>query len=296
MNLRHTVEVAALISQCSQQLVESARPVPRSALDQTVLVARGLMEEWCTRLEELYAVAPTLKTDEELIEFWNGVGDLLEEMFCSEFLVRVWAAVITSWDAFHGMLHGEITARRLLLMFLEVRRDMLGLLLSRKPQAISRMRSADRLRRRIERWTDALLGPLTLDFPVTDFVFDVDRAREFGREERETTGSGSRAAVQSLILAGLRTGFPETRNSLERSARLNTELLQEVLGCLPPDMFERDGTVRSTRLTRLYRAAHRSDRPVASRLSRDGVVSGSHGEAECSEPSGPSLQEESERP
>src|SRR5690606_33057442 len=101
--------------------------------------------------------------------------------------------------------------------------------------------SLDRFRRRMERWTDALLGPLVAEYGIDEFAFDSQRAREFSRDGLQGPLRGAAERVMPLLLAGLSTAVPPQATADQERMLLNLAVVRSILSAYPADAFGNHG-------------------------------------------------------
>lgn len=161
------------------------------------------------------------------------LGALSREILVAELLTRVWSTVLVARDMVRGENRTSSIARNVYLGQLEARRDVLTLLAGedRLPQA--QIVPLDQLRRRIERWTDLLLGPLLRDYRVSEFLFDETRARELAESWPGELQVGANVPTVQLTLMGLRQAIPQGMPADNPRASLDLAVARAVLASLP---------------------------------------------------------------
>ncbi|MDB5337919.1 MAG: hypothetical protein JWN70_3538 [Planctomycetaceae bacterium] len=239
MNNRQTVEIAALISAFSPHIVEGRVPLPTGMLEKFWDRSQRRTKLWLmalTRYQRQYAsVAP-----DEHLQMWRDLEPILEEIFVSEVLTRVWCAALTARDQAQATHSHEPIARNVLLGHLDARRRALQLLVTDTTLGIEHLTNIDRIRRRVERWTDLMLGHLVETYQVDDFAFDSVRAREFGAQQLLQSSERPRDQVWVLLLVGLRMAFPESEIAPPHEL-LQEEIVSSILACFPPAAFQAAG-------------------------------------------------------
>ena len=246
MNLRQTAELAALVSANRQQLVvDSRQPLEDELLLDYQEQSLELIAQWTDDLCGFQAVMSSI-TDEEQAEFWGEVVSTLECVFVSEMLARVWGATLSAQDQHWNILNAEPLARRVLIAHLKVRKQALSLMVNANPDATQYLRPLDTFRRRVERWTDLLLGGLVPRFRVSDFAFDERQSREFGRDQLRWERQTAQGDVYKVILVGLRLAFPRHIPELEITQRQNDGVVRCILGSLPQGVFDHTASAWAT--------------------------------------------------
>lgn len=252
------MEIAAFASARSDVLFAAGR-IADAPLERFLGCGRSLVASWTATLDEYRAVLPTLESimdGEEVSEYWSELADFFEEVFVSELLFRVWGAVLTAADQESGQVRGEPIARRVLIDTLFVRRDALAIIADSDFQSHPELLRCEKVRRKVERWSDVLIGHLTLRYDVNDFAFSAERCRDFGIEQLEQEVLDSRSAVWEMILTGLRLAFPSTQAMFSPTSDDHRRLISSILTAFPPAAFD----VPRTPLPKLFQRIAESSR------------------------------------
>lgn len=239
MNNRQTVEIAALISALSPHFVEGRDALPAGMLEKFWDRSQRRLKLWLmavSRYQRQYTQVPP----DEHLQMWRDLEPVLEEIFVSEMLTRVWGAALVARDQVGGTRANEPIARNVLLGHLDARKRALQVLVTDTTLTLEHLASIDRIRRRVERWTDLLLGHLVESYQVDDFAFDPVRAREFGTQQLLQTAERPRDQVWVLLLVGLRMAFPAD-GTAPPNELLQEEIISSIMACIPPAAFQSAG-------------------------------------------------------
>ena len=187
---------------------------------------------------------------EELVT--SATPRLYAELFAVELPLRVWCTAVV--PSRRSRSAGASIAGRVFSDMLELRCMVLQALAADYGLTAVEAATLDRFRRRCERWTDVLIGPLAARTGVSDFAVRPDRAGEFAGEiESDPFGD----ATWPLIAAGLRLTFAaadEFRGpAAERQTAPAAELSSAILASFPPAAFGGDGCLRSPAAGRVGR-------------------------------------------
>jgi len=191
---------------------------------------------------------------------WEHCRRLAVEVFVAEPLTRVWTALLVASDRRRAQQLAEPIGRSVFIGHLEARRLCLQAMVDAPDAVLHEVVELDRLRRRVERWTDVLLSPLAATYPVGEFAFSTERAREFAIE---TSRAEWRAAVRRLVSAGIQLSFSEGGLHIPVLSEDHLAVAVSVLSCFPSDAVEQTGELKSLRLLRLYRNFRLSDQQVS---------------------------------
>jgi hypothetical protein len=130
----------------------------------------------------------------------------------------------------------------------------MSLLLDGQSIPAERAVGLNRLRLRVERWTDLLIGRLAKDFNVAEIAVEPDRARDFADDLKHEERSFGTDYIWSLTLTALHAAFPPVPPNTP-TAELNSRIAGSVLGCFPARLFDSTGVLSSLWQLRLATAA-----------------------------------------
>jgi hypothetical protein len=108
------------------------------------------------------------------------------------------------------------------------------------------------MRRRNERWNDVLLGYLPESADVGEFAFSAARVKQFAADVRASVHPET---AWSLLLASLRMAYQRHACPSSPNEDLNRRVAAGILACLPGELFESTGTIKSLWLLRMQHAA-----------------------------------------
>lgn len=260
LTIRQLIELTALASIYSPHVIESPVSPPREALTRYWGCFKAAQRMWINRLaaypEEANAAAAS-----ERPQVWARTEPVLTEVFVTELVARVWGAILTAGDRARGVCEAEPLARNALIGQLEARKLALRLMVNGPHVSLDQIAALDRLRRRLERWTDVLLGHVVKRFGLADFAFDADRAFEFGEDQLQAGDDPQRTQIWDLYLLGLHAGIPDTPAPTPIAESVRKELIETIFAAFPPDAFHDDGPLQSIRLGRITRGSIFRDGP-----------------------------------
>jgi hypothetical protein len=245
------IELAGLATSHAPALLECGGVISAAALEQYWSSSKCRQDRWSRALRQFQSPGdpgrpPSLA--------WSSLRDVLEEIILSELLTRVWTAVLTAYDRRQATRDAEPIARSVLLGHLEARHRTLALLVAAHGVPTEEAVRLNRLRHRIERWTDMLLAHLQPCCDVGDFTFDPSRADDFAGSLSRSRHSGTAASAWALTLASLYGAFHDT-SACSPNDDLNARIGQSVLASFPGEMFDGLGLARTVWLTRITNAA-----------------------------------------
>lgn len=240
MNQRHCAEVAALVSAYSRHVVERGERLPGAAIDKYVDCSQERFRCWQAAIRgfrrQHFEGSPVARC-----QMWYELEPILEQIFVTEMLTRVWGAVLVATDQQMETQDYEPAARQVLIQHLEIRKQALQLLVSDTTIMLDHLTRIDRLRQRVERWTDLLLGHLIESHLVEDFAIDPVRCMEFSPQRLLQTFERPAEQTWALLLSGLRMAFPGKTVSHCDYDRMQHEIISSILACFPPETVLVDG-------------------------------------------------------
>jgi hypothetical protein len=159
-------------------------------------------------------------------------------------------------DSFINVREGEPFVRSVFISHLEARHRILHLLVGQEDDGdIPEAQTLNRLRARIERWNDTLLGGLMRQRDVSEFSFDSQRTVDFSREFRIETRPAWGAHVWSVMISALRASLRIDNADRSPNEDLNEKIASSIVAGFGPDVFDSVGKFRTLWETRLAYAA-----------------------------------------
>jgi hypothetical protein len=168
----------------------------------------------------------------------------------------VWTALGCGIDEIHRSRDIGPVLRGVYIGHLEARSRVLNLMLHGQGFGIEAAVHLNHQRRRIERWTDMLLGYIQGgSCDAREFAFDSNRMCEFAEDiQVEQRGPGGAVAWQ-MVVASLRASFPREASREAGNADLNERIVAGVLSCFDPELFDSIGAFKSLWLVRMSNVA-----------------------------------------
>ncbi len=250
MNSRDLVELAALVAVHGPVLVRSPHNVPDASIEAYWVAAKCRLDRWARDLKRISQQAIDLDPLQRRRQ-WPRTRALLEEILTGEVLTRVWTAVMCAYDRRRDSVTTEPIVRSVMIGHLEARHRVLNLLVQGASIDSEEAVKLNRLRRRVERWTDMLIGYLSGLENVAEFAIDPDRAHDFAEDlSYQGRMAGGRHAWP-LVAASLRAAFRQGPDSKTANADLNQRIASSIVACFPAELFDATGLFRSLWLTRL---------------------------------------------
>jgi len=270
VNTRQTVEFAALVSAYSSHVVERPEKLPKRALEQYWGSSQKRLKLWLSAIA-FYCRRSSQVSPEERVKLWKDLEPTLSEIFVTEVLTRVWGAILTAIDRETRSQDYEPIARNVLIGHLDARKRALQLLATDSTISNDQLTEVDVVRRRVERWTDLLLGHLVERYQVDEFAFDPQRAREFGTQQLLQSSDRPREQAWTLVLVGLRMAFPIKSRQSPPNEIFQEQVIASILDCFPQDAFQPEGPFRSILESDVGRGMGRRSNQMAKSASDEGL-------------------------
>jgi hypothetical protein len=227
--------------------------ISESALEQYWVSAKCRLDRWGRALKEYSTEIQAFGAPRAAL--WQSAQPLLEEILTSEVLTRIWTAVGCCLDHKHHASDIGPIARSIYVGHLEARNRVLNLMLHGQGFGIEAAVLLNRLRHRIERWIDMLLGYVQTAGDAQEFSFDPGRMLDFADDiQHEQLSPGGQLAWQ-MVLASLRCNFRAGLASQLPNDDLNQRIAAAVLSTFDTDAFDSSGVFKSLWLVRMSNAA-----------------------------------------
>jgi hypothetical protein len=231
-------DLAALIARHALHVVEGDGVDPLARAEAFWVVCRRRRTMWSEALDAAEANE----------DAWPR---LASEHMVTELLTEVWGAVLLAACEHRKSIRGWGLVRQSLGWRLETRNRILQRVArdcGDRPQAAV----IDLLRRKVDRWSNLLVGALATRYHLSESGFF--RIGEPDEPVCDPTGSELHQEVSwSLTTAAIRMSLPRTPLTDSGRNRHHLELFSLVLTGLPYEAFAATGVVRRDRLRRIYR-------------------------------------------
>jgi len=243
MHVSDLLELGLVVASHAPVFIESRCALPHGALEQYWSASKCRLDRWYRAFRAASdARAPTPDSMEELVI----------EVLASELLTRVFLAACEGHDAARGDDELQPIAHSIWISHLDARRSALERMVHGPGIDLGAAVECNRFRRRVERWTDLLLGRLSGYCDSARLAFDAERVGDFAADFRPAPGGNELA--WNLALSATRMSLHAlTQRTV--NVDLNRQIASAVLGCLGDDVYDAFGLCRSLWLERLSRTA-----------------------------------------
>ena len=197
-HVRQLVDLAYELATVGDALASTDHPVDDAALFDLWQAVRNVAGEWQRRLQQLdrHREANWART------WCDDLTRLGHEVFAAELLFRVWGTILAAQDKRRDAIVARPILDHVVFLVQHARSKVMELVV----HAGEPVAALDRFRRRCERWTDMLIGPVLARYGTAAYAQDARRAWEFGEELLE---SENVPGAEQLREAGYRTAFSE---------------------------------------------------------------------------------------
>lgn len=258
MTTGELLELAAIITANAPFLIDGKDPLSTQSLSLYWSASKCRQQRWARSLKQAYEAAkrgyepsrtpPRCPSREDA-----ALCSLVDEVFASEVLARVFAAIVVLHERRRQTVDAEPIVRSVLTGHLESRRRALTLLASGLPTSTRHGPRINRRRRRVERFNDLFIGRLQSHGDVREFAFEPETADQFADD---FGGHGRRA--EGIAWALVRASLGAAAYTAAAGAG-NDDLHQQigaaVLGCFGHDAFDSLGLPSSLWAARLLHTA-----------------------------------------
>ncbi|KAA5543600.1 hypothetical protein FYK55_10325 [Roseiconus nitratireducens] len=262
-------DLAAMLAQHGPSLLERHRGVPTETIFRYWTASRSRHELW-HRVMARYRQAQRGGDYFEMRQWWSDHLVVLEEILVSELLARVVAAIGRETAERHGfselpcegkqdpsslaaITHGVFEAQ------LEASHRVGQLILEASGARVSDLVRLNRLRHGVERWTDWLIGRVSVDLNRS-FAYSIrpERARAFCQEVHETGADRGDDLSTWLMNAAMRDMLYRRTSESSALPNANHQVAAAALALFRPELFDQSGVPKLVWLQRLQHQAAKS--------------------------------------
>ena len=237
MHARQLIELAALAACHAPAILNGPGRMDAAGVEHYWVASKCRLDLWGRAIKQM-ALAPTPEVSPAQAARYAAV---MEEVLASEVLTRVWSALLDAYDQRHGQHELAPIARSVYLGQLEMRNRVLQLLVSGPHVSGHQAVALDRLRRRVERWSDLLVGHVLVLSDVRRYAADPDRALSYVDDLRQRPDQTLDPLAWQVSLAAIRASFLSGCSTAVAHAEANARVAASVLACLEPAMFDATG-------------------------------------------------------
>ena len=268
MHCVRLAELAATISQHGPAFVASRSSIPSTAVSCYWTACRNRFDLWHQAVGR-YHIAQRQGNWALMQQWWRRHYTVLEEVLVGEMLTRIVAAVTAAMESKTNRDEVSPVTEAVFLSHLDACNRVHDLMLHGRGNTVQDAVRLNRLRTGVERWTDALLGQVSLNAKhCVRFAMDRERAQMFADETRVMGVSPQRKMSNWLMTAAMRDVLSR-RTSHEPALPQSTKNVADtVMSLFQPDLFDDFGVVKSLSLQHICNQPDSDTQPFA-KTSRD---------------------------
>jgi hypothetical protein len=248
--------LACLLVTRAESVLQCRSSVSESAIAAYWSYSKCRNNRWAQALK---AYSQACHEETEQVLYARNLRPLLEEILASEILTRVWTPLIVHWDS--QRLH-ELYAPAVQNVFVchaESRHRALQLVMHGNGASFADAANLNLLLRRIEHWTDVLVGGLLPYCDAKPFAFDARRAESYAVEVASPLRDCSGARRWHTMCASLKAAFNGYMHDDAPNADLNQAIADSILSCLDPSWLENIDAMKSIWVERMTGTASQAE-------------------------------------
>ena len=243
MHARELADIASWAAFNASQLVQDQESKAAVAAQRYWTSSKCRMQRWMRALKIFEDDVRYSHPDHDP---WPAVRIVVEEILVSEVLARVWVAMMSNRNYFHAFEEMEAVAQNVYTSQIEARNRALHLILSAEEGGVGALASTNQLRRKLERWTDLLLGQLPDSQVAVRFAFDARRMVDFAEERQERSDSEG-VHRTSLYIQGFQNDLLGATDRCAANPMINRDIASGIIGCFEADRFDSAGLPKAAR-------------------------------------------------
>ena len=243
MHANQLAEIGSWVAIHSGNLVFGQPPQSLNTANEYWTASKCRLQRWITALKMF---ENDIANPSEGYDPWPAMETVVEEILVSEFLTRVWAASVLCHDQYHDSdeLHG--LAHSTFVSHIEARNRAVRLLLASQGSNEEAFDRINKLRRKLERWTDLFMAQLPNLLIAQQFGFNPERVADFYNERRQDAGP-TVVRRQQVLLASFSADMNALSNFSANPA-FNRQIASGILRCFPTNRFDSTGLPKSARM------------------------------------------------
>ncbi len=253
-------DLAALVSQHGPAILYRRSTVPPQAMTQYWTSSRNRFELWHQTMAR-YRGAEQSGDYLALRRWWRDHVVVLEEVLVTEMLTRVVAALAAGMEAESEADEISPITHAVHLTHLEARNRVQQIMLFGRGNSVQDAVRLNRLRKGVERWTDAMIGRMSVRSTRTiQYANDRSRAAEYAKETRLFGAGPARNTATLLMNAAMHDTLRRRTTKAAALPEANRAVAKSVMLMLRPDLFDSVGILKSLWVHRLQIGTERTDR------------------------------------
>lgn len=238
-------ELSAILSQHGPDLIASGTAIRAESVTCYWATSRKRLASWHHALARRRELHRRGRCD-ALRFWWDHNMPLLEEIIASEMLTRVLASLTAQIESKTHRDEVSPVTHSIYLSHLDASHRVVQMMIGHEGYAVEHVVRLNRLRKGVERWTDALIGRMSIELAEgLAFAFDFERSRSFSREARDCGVGTARTIHCWLMNASMREMLCQRTSDRPAFASQNKDVADAVMMMLQSELLDDFGTIRS---------------------------------------------------
>ena len=255
MNASELVELASLTAAYGRILMRGDEPLPNESVQRYWSDSKVRFERWSSQLrrfsEEPRYVGVDAATDGGPPS-WETVRVLIEEVFLSEVLTRVWAAVGIGVDRARDGFEVEPIVRNVMTGHTDCSNRAMRILLDLPEEYAADAAALNNVYEIASRWTNVLIGVMSIDQDLTELAPDQSAAIEMANELRRRVSRGEDDADHAALISPLLNSTRALSTVPSQNEDINAKIAANIVACFRPALFDGAGAMRFEWLYRMH--------------------------------------------
>ena len=252
MHANQLAEIGSWVAIHSANLVFGEGEQPTLAATTYWSASKVRLQRWVTALKMF---DQDMRDPDSSHDPWPALEIVVQEILLSEVLSRIWSATVMTHDWYHQTdeLHGLVHSVH--VSHIEAKNRAIRILLYGQAKNETAFDRINRVRRRLERWTDLFLGQLPRVDKSIIFGFDRHRVEDFNKEQRYFVGR-EYVTRQRLLMSSFASDLMKDQTLYAANPELNREIAAGTLACFPSDRFDSHGLPKSIQTIWIEKSQH----------------------------------------
>ncbi|MEM9942819.1 MAG: hypothetical protein AAF939_14745, partial [Planctomycetota bacterium] len=229
-------EIGCWIATHSESFIQGSEDQPRLIVTSYWKSSKLRVQRWFTALKMF---EQDFERNDPNHDPWPALEILIEEILISELLTRVWTAAVIQHDSYHGSDELSGPANSVYISHMEARNRAFRIMIRGRANSEKTFDRLNKLRHRIERWTDLFLGQLPMVEVAADYGFDKNRVTDFHQENLDSGVSVHQ--FRQKVFASSFNSEMLADSKIAANPDLNREIASGILACFPQDRFDSHG-------------------------------------------------------
>ncbi len=229
--------------------------------------SKARLQRWVTSLKMFQA---DFDSPSGAHDPWPAMEVVIEEIFVSEFLTRIWSAAVLAHDSYRESDELFGVAHSVHISHIEARNRAMRILLAQQGTNEVAFERLNRIRQKTERWTDVFLAMVPDEKIARTFAFDANRVSDF-QEENQFHPNDGLFRRQQILLASFSAELRKPCSRWAANPDLNRQIASSLMNCFPADRFDSLGLPKAFGMVLLEKSHDDTQALVSTLLELDQI-------------------------